>query len=39
MHIHKHDVSFNSEGIVDDFAASGSRRMELFFWLANSSTF
>ena len=29
MHIHKHDVSLNSEDIVDDFAASGSRRMEL----------
>ena len=30
MHIHKHDVSLNSEDIVDDFAASGNRRMELF---------
>ena len=29
MHIHKHEVSLNSEDIVDDFAASGSRRMEL----------
>ena len=28
MHIHKHDVSLNSEDIADDFAASGSRRME-----------
>ena len=27
--IHNHDVSLNSENIVDDFAASGSRRMEL----------
>ena len=39
MHIHKHDVSLNSEDIVDDFAASGSRRMELPFRLTNSSTF
>ena len=31
MHIHKHDVSLNSEDIVDDFAASVSRRMELLF--------
>ena len=29
MHIHKHEVSLNYEDIVDDFAASGSRRMEL----------
>ena len=29
MHIHKHDVSLNSGDIVDDFAASGSRRMEI----------
>ena len=29
MHIHKHDVSLNSEDIVDDFAASGSKRMEI----------
>ena len=29
-HIHKH-VSLNSEDIFDDFAASGSRRMELSF--------
>ena len=31
MHIHKHDVSLNSEDIVDDFAASGSRRMGFLF--------
>ena len=30
MHIHKKDVSLNSEAIVNDFAASGSRRVELF---------
>ena len=30
MHIHKHDMSLNSEDVVDDFAASGSRGMELF---------
>ena len=29
MHIHKHDVSLNFGDIADDFAASGSRRMEL----------
>ena len=29
IHIHKHDVSLNSEHIADDFAGSGSRRMEL----------
>ena len=29
MRIHKNDVSLNSEDIVDDFVASGSRRMEL----------
>ena len=29
MHIHKHDVSLNSEDIGDDFAASGSRSREL----------
>ena len=29
MHIHKHDVSLNSKDIVDDFAASGSGRMEI----------
>ena len=34
MHIHKHDVSLNSKDIVNDFAASGSRRMELLLgWL------
>ena len=33
MHIHKHDVSLNSQGIVDDFAASVSRRMELLFYI------
>ena len=33
MHIHKHDVSFSAEDIVDDFAASGNRRMELLFQL------
>ena len=38
MHIHKHDMSLNSEDVVDDFAASGSRGMELFR-LVNSSTF
>ena len=26
MHIHKHDVSLNSEDIVDNFVPSGSRR-------------
>ncbi|KAL9977108.1 hypothetical protein ACROYT_G014479 [Oculina patagonica] len=31
MHIHKHDVSLNAEDIVDDFAASGNRRIELLF--------
>ena len=31
MHIHKHGLSFSAEDIVDDFAASGNRRMELFF--------
>ena len=31
MHIHKHDVCLNSEDIVDDFAASGSRRMGFLF--------
>ena len=41
MHIHKHDVSLNSEDIVDDLAAE---RLEAegwisFFRLANSSTF
>ena len=30
MHIHKHDVSFNAEDIVDDFAASGNRRKNFF---------
>ena len=39
MYIHKHDVSLNFEDIVNDFAASGSRRVELIFRLANSSTF
>ena len=34
MHIHKHNVSLNSEDIVDDFAAPGSRRMEILFRLA-----
>ena len=29
MLMHKHDVPLNSEDIVDDFAGSGSRRMEL----------
>ena len=29
MRIHKHDVSLNSQDIVDDFATSGSRRMKL----------
>ena len=33
MHIHKHDVSFTAEDIVDDFAASGNRRKELLFQL------
>ena len=33
MHIHKHDVSFSAEDIVDDFATSGNRRMELLFQL------
>ena len=32
MHIHKH-VSFRAEDIVDDFAASGNRKMELLFQL------
>ena len=27
MHIHKHDVSFSAKDIVDDFAASGNRRI------------
>lgn len=31
MHIHKHDVSLNAEDILYDFAAFGSRRMELLF--------
>ena len=31
MHIHTHDVSLNSEEIVDDFAASGGKKMELLF--------
>ena len=31
MHIHKHGLSFSAEDIVDDFAASGNRRIELFF--------
>ena len=30
MRVHKHDVSLNSEDIVDDFAASGSRRISFF---------
>ena len=30
-HIHKHDVSLNAEDILDDFAACGSRRIELLF--------
>ena len=29
MYIYKNDASLNSEDIVDDFAASGSRRLEL----------
>ena len=29
MHIHKRDVSLDSKDIADDFAASGSRRMEV----------
>ena len=29
MHINKHGESLNSQDIVDDFAASGSRRKEL----------
>ena len=33
VHIHKHDVSFSAEDIVDDFAASGNRRKELLFQL------
>ena len=33
VHIHKHDVSFSAKDIVDDFAASGNRRMELLFQL------
>ena len=33
VHIHKHDVSFTAEDIVDDFAASGNRRKELLFQL------
>ena len=33
MHIHQHDVSFSAQDIVDDFAASGNRRMELLFQL------
>ena len=28
MRIHKHDVSLNSEDIVDDFAASGNWKQE-----------
>ena len=32
MHIHKY-VSFRAEDIVDDFAASGNRKMELLFQL------
>ena len=39
MRIHKHDMSLNFKDIVDDFAASGSRRMEPFFRLANSFSF
>ena len=34
MHIHSQaDVSFSAEDIVDDFATSGNRRMELLFKL------
>ena len=33
VHIHKGDVSFSAEDIVDDFAASGKRRKELLFQL------
>ena len=32
MHIHKHDITLNANEIVDDFAASGNKRMELLFW-------
>ena len=32
MHIHKYGLSFSAEDIVDDFAASGNRRIELFFF-------
>ena len=32
MHIQKHGLSFSAEDIVDDFAASGNRRIEVFFF-------
>ena len=40
MHIHKHDVSFNSEDIVDDFAAERlvAEGWSSFLRLVNSST-
>lgn len=31
MYIHKHDVALISEDIVNDFAASENRRIELLF--------
>ena len=41
MHIHKHDVSLNSEDIVDDLAAERleAQGWSSFFRLTNSSTF